>query len=97
MIPDYLNDTDPFYQHLLGPPDNLNVSTDEIGSLIVSGTLLVCSDGYYKPEEGTGCHGWVMASSSNNLVLQGAGPNDGNPASLSPYRSELSGLLVILY
>ncbi|MFN9979514.1 MAG: hypothetical protein ACK53Y_06355, partial [bacterium] len=37
MIPDYLNDTDPFYQHLLGPPDNLNVSTDEIGSLIVSG------------------------------------------------------------
>ena len=59
-------------------------------------TLLACSDGSFYPEACTGSHGWVLATEQQTL-LQGAGPDDGHPSLMSSYRSELGGLLAVLY
>ncbi len=59
--------------------------------------LLACSDGSHNPESHTGCHGWVLASNEQELLLQGAGPDDGHPMLINSYRSELGGLITVLY
>ncbi len=60
-------------------------------------SLLACSDGSYYPEEHTGSHGWALASNEKSILLKGAGQDDGHPSLMSSYRSELGGLLAMLY
>ncbi len=54
--PDYIRNTEEFYQHLLGPPDNLNIVQTQIAKHIESNTAAACSDGSYDPQYGTGSH-----------------------------------------
>ena len=93
-----LADTPEFYQWLIGPLPGLEDQNGlEIAHNIELDTLLVCSDGSHSPESYTGSHGWVMANGGKKLLLQGAGPVDGHPKLTSSYRSELGGLLAVLY
>jgi hypothetical protein len=93
-----LADTPEFYQRLLGPLPNI---TDPIGLEIAHHleleTMVTCSDGSFYPDSHTGSHGWVLASADKAILLQGAGPGDGHPKLTSSYRSELGGLLAVLY
>jgi hypothetical protein len=91
--PEYLEDTDPFYQHLLGPSKALDIDIELTAHLIRSSTLLACSNGSFNPICGEGSHGWVISSSEKHLLLKGAGPVSGNPYTNSPYRAELSGII----
>jgi hypothetical protein len=59
--------------------------------------MVTCSDGSFYPDSHTGSHGWVLASADKAILLQGAGPGDGHPKLMSSYRSELGGLLAVLY
>jgi hypothetical protein len=89
MIPTYLADTDPFYQHLLGPSDALNINLEQIIHHINSSTLLACSDGSFNPGSGEGSHGWVFSSPDKTILLKRTGPVSGNPSTNSPYRAKL--------
>jgi hypothetical protein len=93
-----LADTPEFYQRLLGPLPTLNDSDGMVlAHQMELESLLACSDGSFFPEEHTGSHGWVLASTDQQILLQGAGPDDGHPRLMSSYRSELGGLLAVLY
>jgi hypothetical protein len=96
-ISTFLQGTVPFYQHLLGPPDKLHANSERFAHHLVSHTLLSCSNGYYDPQLSTGTHGSVFSTTQKDILLQSAGPTDGHPKVNSPYRSELSGLLAVLY
>jgi hypothetical protein len=46
-----------------------------------------------------GYHNWVIATSDDEMLLTGGGPDDGDPLLMTTYRSELGGLaagLVVL-
>lgn len=60
-------------------------------------TLLACSDGAYDTDNGKGSHGWVFASDMEQEITAGAGPDDGHPSLMASYRTELGGLLAVLY
>jgi hypothetical protein len=60
-------------------------------------TLLACSDGAYDTDNGKGSHGWVFASDMEQEIMAGAGPDDGHPSLMTSYRTELGGLLAVLY
>ncbi len=91
-------DTPEFYQRLIGNDPPIE---DTVGFQIATGleleTLIACSDGSYDPKHQTGSHGWIFASTDKNILAQGAGPADGHPALMSSYRTELGGLLAVLY
>jgi hypothetical protein len=91
-------DTPEFYQRLIGSKPPID---DHIGFKIATGmeleTLLSCSDGSFDPLHKTGSHGWILATTDKETLAQGAGPADGNPSLMSSYRTELGGLLAILY
>jgi hypothetical protein len=91
-------DTPEFYQRLIGKNPPID---DNIGFKIATGmeleTLLSCSDGSFDPIHKTGSHGWILVTSDKETLAQGAGPADGDPLFMSSYRTELGGLLAILY
>jgi hypothetical protein len=90
--------TPEFYQWLIGQLPNLNNHEGlAIAHQLELETLLTCGDGSFYPEAFTGSHGWVLASTEQQTLLQGAGPDDGHPSLLSSYRSELGGWLAVLY
>lgn len=95
--PEFLRETAPFYQHLLGPPDRLHGETAHIARHIETNSALACSDGSYDPHFGTGTHSLVFSTTRKEILLQSAGPTGGHPIVNSPYRSEISGLLAVLY
>jgi hypothetical protein len=41
-------------------------------------------------------HSWVIATSEEEILLTGGGPDDGDPLLMTSYRSELGGLAAIL-
>jgi hypothetical protein len=43
-----------------------------------------------------GSHAWILASLDNFARIEGAGPADGNPSTMSSYRPELQGLIALL-
>ncbi len=100
-LDDFLNvlvDTPEFYQRIMGPLTNISDQTGmEVAHNLELETLVTCSDGSYFPESHTGSRGWVVATTDQKLLLQGAGPGDGHPKLISSYRSELGGLLAVLY
>jgi hypothetical protein len=82
----------------MGPLVNISDQTGmEVAHNLELETLVTCSDGSYFPESHTGSHGWVVATNDRKRLLKGAGPGDGHPALMSSYRSELGGLLAVLY
>jgi hypothetical protein len=94
-VPGLLTDTPEFYQRLIGP---LPALPEQLQLELIHGleleTLAACSDG--SVADGTGAHGWIFANDSTP-VLQGAGPDDRHPDHMTSYRSELGGLLAVLY
>jgi hypothetical protein len=94
-VPPILDNTPEFYQRIIGPAPVLPASTQlDLVHGIELETLLACSDG--SVTNGTGSHGWVF-SNDTNPNLQGAGPDDGHPDYMTSYRSELGGLIAVLY
>jgi len=87
-----------FFRRLLGPLPTLTSATLEtIGFYITEGSLLTCSDGSVDPELETACQAWLMADKDGHLLWYGAGPIDGNPDTVTSYRSELGGITTILF
>jgi hypothetical protein len=98
LIPDFLVQTDPFYQTLLEPSHHYQCfPLDTIARDIIDGNLLACSDGSYDDTPGTGTFGWVMATKDHHVRFRGAGPVDCHPNFNSSYWAKLSGLLAFLY
>ncbi len=56
---------------------------------------MTCSDGSFNPDNGKGSLGWIISTTDKVTLAKGAGPVDGNPS--SSYRSELGGLIAVLY
>jgi hypothetical protein len=93
-----LADTPAFFQRLIGPMPTFDAHEDTaLAHSMELETLVACSDGSHNPKTGTGSHGWAFAQQDGNTLLQGAGPVDGHPTLMSSYRSELGGLLALLY
>ena len=65
------------------------------GTVIMQGTLHACSDG--SVDKGIGSHAWVFAHSDGTILLQGAGPDDGNPVTMSSYRLEAGDFVAVLF
>jgi hypothetical protein len=87
----------PFYRRIIGP---LRGPVEEQGECtaesIISGSLLACSDGSYSPLLKKGSHGWVLAT-EQKTIWRGAGPVDGHPELINPYRAELSCLISVFH
>lgn len=96
-IPEYLENTNLFYQYLLGLSPKLHAPMTILAEAFQSGTMVVCSDGSFNPTQGTDTHGWVIASMTRVPLSTGAGPMCRNPTLSSACRSELSGLVAILF
>lgn len=93
-----MTNASPYFARLIGPilpPQEADLV--DIGNNIVDGTLLLCSDGSFDPWQSIGCHAWVFADILGNILLQGAGPIDGQPDQVSVYRAELGGITANLY
>jgi hypothetical protein len=89
--------TPPFYARILGPiSTSLEELADSISDYIIQDNLYLCTDGSYDPHISRGAHGWVIANDSETL-WQGAGPSDGHPKLMSPYRAEFSGSVAGLH
>jgi hypothetical protein len=99
-IPDTLEaslSTDPFYKRLIGPLlGPVQEQGKSVAESIALGTLLVCSDGSYSSSLKKGSHGWIFATEQQTL-WKGAGPVDGHPDMMNPYRAELGGLVSVLH
>jgi hypothetical protein len=97
-LQDYIAKASPFFLRLIGPLPTLTEGTIEaIQTYIKEGTLLTCSDGSHEPETEMASHAWVFSDKTGHMLWGGAGPIDGNPDMLSSYRSELGGILTILF
>ncbi len=90
-------DTPTFFQRLIGadPPTTEDCST--IAEEIRLSTFLACSDGSHNPTLAIASHSWVFGNGLQQILASGAGPDDGHPRLLSSYRSELGGILSVLY
>mmetsp|Transcript_24137 Transcript_24137/g.34594 ORF Transcript_24137/g.34594 Transcript_24137/m.34594 type:complete len:1267 (+) Transcript_24137:682-4482(+) len=100
LLPKFLENVEAseYFRRLVGPiqyPSEADIL--EIITNIISGTLLVCSDGSFSPHSGTGSHAWVFATAEGQALLQGAGPIDCHPEHLSSYRPELGGITSLLF
>jgi hypothetical protein len=100
LVPSFLStpNTSDFFRRLVRPvyPPKEEDLLDII-NCILSGTLLVCSDGSFSQHSGTGSHAWVFATATRQILLQGAGPIDCHPKQLSSYRPELGGITSLLF
>ena len=77
--------------------DILIPSTSALAELIESirlSTATCVCDGSMKNRRGS--HAWILSSTENFVRLEGAGPADGNPSTMSSYRPELQGLIALL-
>jgi hypothetical protein len=63
---------------------------------LAKGNLLISCNGFYSKSFKRGSHGWIFATKQTSL-WKGAGPMDGQPDLINPYRAELSDLVSILY
>ena len=66
-----------------------------IAGAVVSRSLHTCCDG--SVDKGRGCHAWAFATADGTILCTGAGPDDGQPALMTSYRSELGGITALLY
>jgi hypothetical protein len=85
------------YQHIIGHWPPTTVECDQIVEEIKYNALLACSDGAFCPISKTSSHSWVFASEGSHEVATGADPDHAIPDILLSYRSELGGLLAVLY
>jgi hypothetical protein len=96
-VPDVFSNTHPFFQHLLCNP-LIAEECQHITTEIQEQTLAVCSDGACDIHIATASHGVVFASALlQQTIAECAGPVDGHPDLLTPYRAELSGIVATLY
>ena len=68
-------------------------AVSHIVSLWGMNDLFCVSDGSFDPKTGRGSYAWVMTNAASAHRLEGAGPTDGDPSTMSSYRPELQGLL----
>jgi ribonuclease HI len=79
-------------------PRHVQILVGDIAALDVPETwdsnkprdLLVDTDG--SVVFGVGYHSWVITNMDEKVILSGGGPDDGEPLSMTSYRSELGGL-----
>jgi hypothetical protein len=90
-----LQNTSPFYQHLIGPTPPKEDDCQEISQEIQYNSLIACSDGSYDCTTSHSSHSWVFGSGIKTLLATGAGPVDGANDYISSYRVER--LLAVLY
>ncbi len=91
-------DTPAFYQRLSGVQPPLDFSTGfKIATGLESETLVTCSEGSFNPKRKLGSHGWIISTTDRITLAQGAGPADGRPNAMSPYRAELGGLITVSF
>jgi hypothetical protein len=91
-------DTPDFCQRLIGANPLINLRTShDLATGIELETLVTYSDGSFNPDSGKGSLGWIVSTTDQKILAKGAGPVDGHPSLMSSYRSELDGLITILY
>ena len=66
----------------------------EVTAAITNSTAICVCDGSMKHRRGS--HAWILSSVDTYVKLEGAGPSDGNPATMTSYRPELQGLVALL-
>ena len=66
----------------------------EVIASIRNSTAICACDGSMKQRRGS--HAWILSSVESYVKLEGAGPSDGNPATMTSYRPELQGLVAQL-
>ena len=92
------NESSAYFHRLIGPFDFPSAEVIEVlSNEIRNHSLLACSDGSFSKYERRGSHAWIFADCEGISLLQGAGPIDGHPLLLTPYRTELGGILSLLY
>jgi hypothetical protein len=90
------HDTPVFFQRLIGSHPPIMEACDEIAEEISYNSLVTCSDRAHNPDTSTGSHAWVLASAVRGTMSSGSGVDDGHPALMSSYWSELGGVLALL-
>jgi len=95
--PAALENTPPFFQHLISTPPTAQECQD-IAQELTEKTLLACSDGACDPVRAVSSHGVVFSSSlMKQRISSMVGPIDGHPDLVTSYRAELSGIVATLY
>jgi ribonuclease HI len=95
--PPALEDTPPFFQHLISTPFTAD-QCQEIAMEIQEKTLSVCSDGACDSQLNITSFAVVFASSLlQQTITTAVGPVDGYPSLVTSYRAELSGIIACLY
>lgn len=95
--PAALEDTPPFFQHLISTPPT-DQECQDITQEIKEKMLLACSDGACDPTQAISSYGTVFANGLLKQQLSSVvGPVDGHPALVTSYRAELSGIVATLY
>jgi hypothetical protein len=83
---------------MIGPiPSMADQATLSIAHGMELETLVACSDGSYDPITMRDSHGWLFANEGQDSLFQGAGLDDCDLSLMSSYRSELGGLIAVLY
>ena len=96
-IPEALDNTPPFFQHLISTPLTA-LECRELAQEISEGNLVVCSDGAHDPQRAVASYGTVFGSKLlEHTIASTVGPVDGNPSLVTSYRAELSGIVATLY
>jgi len=94
---DTWSNTPLFFQRLIGPAPPTDGELEGIAQAIQFNSLVACSNGACDASINTGSQGWVFGDNIEHILSQGSGPTDGHPLAMSSYRTELSGILVVLY
>jgi hypothetical protein len=79
------------------PPFSLADQVISLAHGIELETLIACCDRSYDPTSQRGSHGWLFANDGQDPVFQGAGLDDCHSQRISSNRSELGGLIIVLY
>lgn len=73
-----------------------NVSAEALECIVGksgSGNLYCVSDGSFSPTSGKGSQAWILTDEKQEHHIQGAGPVDRDPSTMSAYRPEFQGIL----
>jgi hypothetical protein len=91
---EYLLNTPPFFQRILGPPHKYKtLNSTHLAERIQEGDVWACSDGSFMEELGTGTLGWVIGSSDKKIWFKSSGPVTSDPALNSSFQLNFMGYL----
>ncbi len=91
------SNTPMLYQWAIGPKPPTSSQCDDIAEAIQNEALMACSDWAYDRSLEVGSQGWVFRDKIEAILATGSGPRYGNPSMMSSYRTELTGIVAVLY